>query len=274
MGRHNVPIFIDMDANSDEATRCVSLATGALKAGDVEKCVRLLNKADRMYPGLPAAVALRGKLPAPKREATEGMLRAVATVQGSGDDYYKILGVTKGATESELKKAYRKKLLAVHPDKNVAPGAEEAFKKITAAWETLSEPAKRTRYDTYGITEDMNNMNNVPTMRRARRTNGNHVYHGNHGNHPFFNTADGEVDLDEIFNMMFANNGGAGIHFGHQPGQRRANFRTRQRRRREEQAQLEVMNPLQAFLWIFGILGTFSMFSLFMNILSALVNGG
>ena len=43
-------------------------------------------------------------------------------------DYYEILGSTKTATDSELKKAYRKLALALHPDKNCAPGANEAFK--------------------------------------------------------------------------------------------------------------------------------------------------
>lgn len=258
-----------MDANSDEASRCVALAAAALKSGEVERCVRLLNKADRMYPGLPAAVALRSKLPAPKREATADMLAAVKAVQGSASDYYKVLGVSREATEGELKKAYRKKLLAVHPDKNIANGAEEAFKVVTKAWETLSDTAKRERYDRFGVTADDDAQ---PTMRRRRtHTNGFGNGFGN-AQHPFMNAHTEEVDLDEIFNMMFNTHGGAG-GFGH-PGHRRHNFRTRRQRRREQEAQMEVMNPLQAIFWVFGILGTFSMFSIFINLLNALVHGG
>ena len=53
-------------------------------------------------------------------------------------DYYEILGVEKEATENELKKAYRKLALQMHPDKNKAPGATEAFKGLTARIYCLS----------------------------------------------------------------------------------------------------------------------------------------
>lgn len=63
-------------------------------------------------------------------------------------DYYKILGIEKEATENEIKKAYRKLAIVHHPDKN--PGdkeAEERFKDIGEAYETLSDPQKRAKYD-------------------------------------------------------------------------------------------------------------------------------
>ncbi len=66
-------------------------------------------------------------------------------------DYYEILGVSKGATEAEIKKAYRKKAIEFHPDKN--PGdkeAEEKFKEAAEAYEILSDADKRARYDQYG----------------------------------------------------------------------------------------------------------------------------
>jgi DnaJ-class molecular chaperone len=68
-------------------------------------------------------------------------------------DYYEILGLTKSAGEDEIKKAYRKLALKFHPDKNKAPQADEAFKKISAAFACLSNPDKRRIYDEHGTEE-------------------------------------------------------------------------------------------------------------------------
>ena len=65
-------------------------------------------------------------------------------------NYYEILGVSKDATSAEIKSAFRKKARELHPDVNKAPDAEERFKELGKAYETLSNDEKRSLYDRYG----------------------------------------------------------------------------------------------------------------------------
>lgn len=68
-------------------------------------------------------------------------------------DYYKILGVDKSADSATIKKAYRKLAMKYHPDKTAGDkAAEEKFKQANEAYAVLSDPEKRTQYDTYGST--------------------------------------------------------------------------------------------------------------------------
>jgi molecular chaperone DnaJ len=65
-------------------------------------------------------------------------------------DFYALLGVTRDATEAEIKKAYRKLAMEYHPDRNPSPEAEGRFKEITEAYEVLRDPQKRSAYDRFG----------------------------------------------------------------------------------------------------------------------------
>jgi len=107
-------------------------------------------------------------------------------------DYYEILGVSKDATKDEIKLAFRKKARLLHPDVNKAPDAEEKFKELGKAYETLTDDNKRATYDTYG--ED--------GLKNAGFDTGG----------PF---AGGFGDLNDIFNSFFGGMGGFG--FGGRP---------------------------------------------------------
>ena len=67
-------------------------------------------------------------------------------------DYYEVLGLQKGASEDEIKKAFRKMAIKYHPDKN--PGdkeAEEHFKEVNEAYSILGDPEKKKKYDQFGF---------------------------------------------------------------------------------------------------------------------------
>ncbi|GJM94467.1 hypothetical protein PR202_ga11112 [Eleusine coracana subsp. coracana] len=68
-----------------------------------------------------------------------------------GVHYYKVLGVSRGATDDELKKAYRRLAMMYHPDKNPSPEADSLFKQLSEAYAVLRDPQRRAVYDRYGL---------------------------------------------------------------------------------------------------------------------------
>jgi len=101
---------------------------------------------------------------------------------------YETLGLQDGATEAEIKKAYRKLARQYHPDINKEPEAEEKFKEINAAYEVLKDKDKKAQYDMHG--DQM---------------------FGGQNFHDFAQGQGGGADLDEILRQMFGQGGGGGF---------------------------------------------------------------
>ncbi len=109
-------------------------------------------------------------------------------------DYYKTLGVDKGSTQDEIKKAYRKLVKKYHPDVNKEDGAEDKFKEVQESYEILSNESKRKAYDQYGHA-------------------GTAGFGGSSGYGGFNGYAQGTpFDMGDIFNTFFG--GGGGFDFG------------------------------------------------------------
>ena len=65
-------------------------------------------------------------------------------------DYYESLGINRNANEEEVRKAFRKKAMEFHPDRNKEPGADAKFKEVNEAYQILSDPNRRAKYDQFG----------------------------------------------------------------------------------------------------------------------------
>src|SRR3989449_8123772 len=93
-------------------------------------------------------------------------------------DLYEILGIQRDASDEDIRKAYRRLARELHPDVNAEPRSEERFKEVAGAYEIISDPDKRARYDAFGS--------------------------GGPGGQPF-------ADISDIFEMFFGQTGFVGI---------------------------------------------------------------
>ncbi|KAK9447035.1 DnaJ domain-containing protein [Limtongia smithiae] len=115
-------------------------------------------------------------------------------------EYYAILDIEKTATNGDIKRAYRKLALLMHPDKNGAPGADEAFKMVSKAFQILSDEEKKRIYDQTGVDPDSrggassgySSSSSAGGQRFAQRG-------GMYGD---------EISPDDLFNMFFGGGGG------------------------------------------------------------------
>lgn len=106
-----------------------------------------------------------------------------------------MLGVTKDSADSDIKKAYKKQALVLHPDKNKAPGSVEAFKAIGNAVAILTDPEKRKAYDMHGSNEPFNPHGGGQTGNVGRRQFNNE--------YAYTRGFESDVTAEELFNMFF-----------------------------------------------------------------------
>ncbi|GBC01103.1 hypothetical protein RclHR1_04070005 [Rhizophagus clarus] len=217
-----------MEVNKDEALRSLEIARSKLASGNIAVAIKFAQKSLNLYPtpeaqdflksieksttqtnkendhhrtaspttpsSSPSSSSREHKQGRQTREYTKEQADAVKRIRACGvHDFYAILGISKDASDSEVKKSYRKLALQMHPDKNGAPGADEAFKMVSKAFQVLSDPQKRAAFDENGIDPDSRNTGMPSGFRGARFNNG---------------FASGAVFADdispeEIFNMFF-----------------------------------------------------------------------
>jgi curved DNA-binding protein len=137
----------------------------------------------------------------------------------ASQDFYQVLGVPRNADQDEIQRAYRKLARTYHPDVNSDPGAEDRFKKVSEAYDVLSDPQTRRRYDAFGpdfrqVPEDVD----PEQWRRARASAGagaggqTRAGRGSGG----FSFSGGDIDLEDLLGGLFGGRTGRG--WGPTPG--------------------------------------------------------
>jgi curved DNA-binding protein len=124
-----------------------------------------------------------------------------------GDDFYQILGVPRDASQDDIQRAYRKLARTYHPDVNHDPGAEDRFKEASEAYDVLSDPQTRRRYDAFGrdfrqVPEDVD----PETWRRARagaRAGAGAGAGAGRGGPGGVSFSEDDIDLDDLLGGIF-----------------------------------------------------------------------
>ncbi|KAG0169520.1 hypothetical protein DFQ28_003598 [Apophysomyces sp. BC1034] len=205
-----------METNKDEAIRCLSIAKNHYGNGNFSSAVKLTKKSISLYSTDEAKAFLvkaenqlaqqgpstttstpqqkPSEKPIPEKKYSPDQANAVKEVLQCGTDYYKVLKLDKDCSEVQIKKQYRKLALQFHPDKNNAPGADEAFKLISKSFTVLSDPQKRAIHDAGGGDPE-------------QRASSGPAFSGFRTQSAFGGE---DISPEDLFNMFFGGNGGFG----------------------------------------------------------------
>ena len=209
-----------MDINqAEEAAKALELGKKALDAGHLEKAVKWLEKSLRMKKTAEAetllACAQKGLARKEAKENPERVTPPSAKDERpftpeqeecckkvlSAKSHYESLSIERTANTEEIKRSYRKLALRLHPDKCSAPGADEAFKKVSRAFKILSDPDERAHYDRYG--EADNSIGGAAGV-----------------HNPFRHNDFQEMDAEDIFRFFMSGQVPGGARFHHFGGRR------------------------------------------------------
>lgn len=151
-------------------------------------------------------------------------------------DYYEVLQVTKEATDTDIKKSYKKLALVLHPDKNRAPGSAEAFKAVGNAVAILTDAEKRKAYDLYGSDEQQHI--------------GRNHHRSQYTQYGYSRGFESDVTAEELFNMFFGGGGGAFRQNVYTTNRRRYNRHQGQDEREQQPGYAALINLLPILLLI------------------------
>lgn len=246
--------YSDMIENRLESQRFIDVAIREMNAGNYDSALKLLNKAKELYPNpkiieLQELIFKHKLLGGHKQNRTNQRLSQERNNQSTeaGDvaaepdytseqlllvnkinkcsNFYQVLGVSNDANDTEIKKSYKRLALQLHPDKNRAPGAVEAFKTVGNAVAVLTDERKRKIYNAQGATGLNATVSNTGFGGGAASTKRassafHRYYHGNTFEGGTFGDRDSDdFTAEELFNMFFGN-----YHSQTRPNQQRRAF--------------------------------------------------